>query len=30
MDREVVEHKLESLRHCILRIETKCLTGMAS
>jgi len=24
MDREVVEHKLESLRRCILRIETKC------
>lgn len=24
MDREVVEQKLESLRHCLRRIETKC------
>ena len=24
MDREVVEQKLESLRHCLQRIETKC------
>jgi uncharacterized protein YutE (UPF0331/DUF86 family) len=24
MDREVVEQKLESLRRCLLRIETKC------
>lgn len=24
MDREVVEQKLESLRHCLWRIETKC------
>ena len=24
MDREVVEQKLESLRRCVLRIESKC------
>lgn len=24
MDREIVEQKLESLRRCLLRIETKC------
>lgn len=24
MDREVVEQKLESLRRCLQRIETKC------
>ncbi len=24
MDREVVEHKLESLRRCLMRIEAKC------
>lgn len=24
MDREVIEQKLESLRHCLLRIELKC------
>jgi uncharacterized protein YutE (UPF0331/DUF86 family) len=24
MDREVIEQKLESLRHCVQRIETKC------
>ena len=24
MDREVIEQKLESLRHCLRRIETKC------
>ncbi len=24
MDREVIEQKLESLRHCLQRIETKC------
>ena len=24
MDREVIEQKLESLRRCLLRIETKC------
>lgn len=24
MDREVIERKLESLRHCLQRIETKC------
>jgi uncharacterized protein YutE (UPF0331/DUF86 family) len=30
MDREVVEHKLESLRRCILRIETKCPRDCAS
>ena len=24
MDREVVEQKLESLRHCLRRIEVKC------
>jgi uncharacterized protein YutE (UPF0331/DUF86 family) len=24
MDREVVEQKLESLRRCLLRVETKC------
>ncbi len=30
MDREVVEHKLESLRRCILRIETKCPPDCAS
>jgi uncharacterized protein YutE (UPF0331/DUF86 family) len=26
MDREVVEQKLESLRHCLRRIEVKCPT----
>ncbi|MCX7192386.1 MAG: DUF86 domain-containing protein [Proteobacteria bacterium] len=30
MDREVVEHKLESLRRCIVRIETKCPGDYAS
>jgi hypothetical protein len=24
MDREVIEQKLESLRHCLRRIETRC------
>ncbi|MDP1693761.1 MAG: hypothetical protein Q8L49_17745 [Burkholderiaceae bacterium] len=24
MDREVIEQKLESLRHCLRRIEAKC------
>lgn len=24
MDREVVKQKLESLRHCVRRIEAKC------
>ena len=24
MDREVIEQKLESLRHCLQRIELKC------
>ncbi len=24
MDREVIEQKLESLRHCLQRIETRC------
>lgn len=30
MDREVVEQKLESLRRCLLRIETKCPTDAAT
>lgn len=30
MDREVVEQKLESLRRCLLRIETKCPKNAAS
>lgn len=30
MDREVVEQKLESLRHCLRRIETKCPTDAAT
>lgn len=25
MDRQVIEQKLEALRHCLKRIETKCL-----
>jgi uncharacterized protein YutE (UPF0331/DUF86 family) len=29
MDREVVEQKLESLRRCLRRIETKCPTDAA-
>lgn len=29
MDREVVEQKLESLRRCLKRIETKCPTDAA-
>jgi uncharacterized protein YutE (UPF0331/DUF86 family) len=29
MDREVVEQKLESLRRCLQRIETKCPTDAA-
>jgi uncharacterized protein YutE (UPF0331/DUF86 family) len=24
MDREVIEQKLESLRHCVRRIESRC------
>jgi uncharacterized protein YutE (UPF0331/DUF86 family) len=30
MDREVVEQKLESLRRCLRRIETKCPTDAAT
>lgn len=30
MDREVVEQKLESLRRCINRIETKCPVDAAT
>ena len=30
MDREVVEQKLESLRRCLWRIETKCPTDAAT
>ena len=30
MDREVVEQKLESLRRCVQRIETKCPTDAAT
>ena len=30
MDREVVEQKLESLRRCLLRIETKCPSDAAT
>ena len=30
MDREVVEQKLESLRRCLLRIETKCPADAAT
>ena len=30
MDREVVEQKLESLRRCLLRMETKCPTDAAT
>lgn len=30
MDREVVEHKLESLRRCLRRIESKCPTDAAT
>ena len=30
MDREVVEQKLESLRRCLKRIETKCPTDAAT
>lgn len=30
MDREVVEQKLESLRRCLRRIETKCPTDAAA
>lgn len=30
MDREVVEQKLESLRRCLHRIETKCPTDAAT
>lgn len=30
MDREVVEQKLESLRRCLRRIETKCPTNAAT
>ena len=30
MDREVVEQKLESLRRCLQRIETKCPTDAAT
>ena len=30
MDREVVEQKLESLRRCLMRIETKCPTEAAT
>ena len=30
MDREVVEQKLESLRRCLLRIETKCPKDVAT
>lgn len=29
MDREIVEQKLESLRRCLLRIETKCPSDAA-
>ena len=30
MDRDVVEQKLESLRRCLLRIETKCPSDAAT
>lgn len=30
MDREVIEQKLESLRRCLQRIETKCPTDAAT
>ena len=30
MDREIVEQKLESLRHCLQRIETKCPADAAA
>lgn len=30
MDREVIEQKLESLRRCLKRIETKCPTDAAT
>jgi uncharacterized protein YutE (UPF0331/DUF86 family) len=30
MDREVIEQKLESLRRCLQRIETKCPTDTAT
>jgi len=30
MDREVIEQKLESLRRCLRRIETKCPTDAAT
>lgn len=30
MDREIIEQKLESLRRCLLRIETKCPTDAAT
>ena len=30
MDREVVEQKLESLRRCLKRIETKCPSEAAT
>jgi hypothetical protein len=30
MDREVVEQKLESLRRCLRRMETKCPTEAAT
>jgi uncharacterized protein YutE (UPF0331/DUF86 family) len=30
MDREIVEQKLESLRRCLLRIETKCPSDAAT